>query len=289
MKLVVLFFFVTLLSSCSFYTITNKTNEDIVIKKSGGDTFILEALSCVELTEYFLGLEGDFPFSLEGADREYSANHYEVVLKLADEVATREVVLSNENTDCDKKKPLEEIKIDGKLKPVCGEGATPQVAKCSSSDGNAATAKCQIEGDDKKPICVNEKNEILSIKPKCEEESVQPICKEEKVSQESVKYYTITLKAEQAIVTIVIDDITKSLQAKNSCIKITRSHFSSLVMTAKSTASTGGLGKVLCSVVSKKCTPNNYDINTNNAPVSPELSLAPASSMNASAACELVQ
>lgn len=281
------------MSSCSFYTVTNKTNEDIVIKKSGGDTFILEALSCVELTEYFLGLGGDFPFALEGADREYSANHYEIILKSAnkpEEVTTQKVILSNENTDCNKKKSSEEVKIDGKLKPFCGEGATSQVAKCISSDGNIATAKCQMEGDEKKPICVNGKNELLSIKPKCEEESVQPVCKEETIKPAEIKYYTITLKAENAIVTIVIEDITKSLQVKNSCIKIKAGQFSSLVMTAKSTTVVSHLGEVLCSVDEERvCVPNNYDINISGDYVSVDFALTPASSMNTSAACEIIQ
>ena len=257
MKLMVLIFCI-LLPACSFYTITNKTNEDMVIKKSGGDTFVLKAFSCVELSEYFLGLGGDFPFALTGYDREYSANHYEIIRKVADsanEVAADNVVLSNENTECDKK-TLQKIKIDDKLTPVCGDDADAKVAECDSSDDSIAAAKCQVEEGEKKPICVNRKNELLNTAPKCETEDVEPICKEKEVKTQTVEYYTITLKA-SAIVTISLGNITEILNTVGSCVKIKRDQFSSLVI---STASASPSPSVPVNMCANPCTPGNYEV-----------------------------
>ena len=79
MKTIIMLFAVcVLLPACSVYTITNKTDRDITIKKSGGIEVTLKANQCEELSEYFLGLGGDFPVIIEGIDAEHSANNYEI-------------------------------------------------------------------------------------------------------------------------------------------------------------------------------------------------------------------
>ena len=286
MKPLVLLLSFILLSACSFYTITNKTNEDLVIKKSGGDTFVLKAFSCIELSEHFLGLGGDFPFALTGEGREYSANHYEIILKeevnSTNEVASQSVILSNENTECDKKKS-QEIKIDGKAKPVCGEDAAAKLAKCSSSDDSTATAKCQVEGDERKPICVNKDGKLSSTSPTCEEKSLKPTCKEKETKPEEVKYYTITLTVEDTLMTIGVDTVTRSLETKDSCVKIKGDQFNSLVISAKSLS--GSEGKRWCAV--SKCTPGNYEISSKaSSNGGTEFELKSLENMNSSTACE---
>ena len=289
MKPLVLLLSFILLSACSFYTITNKTNEDLVIKKSGEDTFVLKAFSCIELSEHFLGLGGDFPFALKGEGREYSANHYEIILKEVNstsEVASKSVILSNENTECDKKKS-QEIKIDDTAKPVCGEDAAAKLAKCSSSDDSTATAKCEVEGDERKPICVNKDGKLSSTSPICEEKSLKPVCKKEETKPEEVKYYTITLRVEDTIVTIVEETVTRSLEAKDSCVKIKGGQFSSLVLLAKSVTSSAN--QVICTT-NNKCAPGNYEISSKTSPTGDiEFEFKPVTSMNSSTACEEIQ
>ena len=170
MKKVLMLFLFVFLSACTVYTVTNKTNQNLEIEKAGGGNLTLNALKCVELIEYFVGLGGDFPFIIKGKDKEYSADNYEIKLKKSGGTADYEVERSEKNINCE---PEEQKESDGSKKdsdkPMCNDG---KEATC-----HASTAKCVVEeGENKKLVCVDENGEnIESVKPECMDKS-KPTC-----------------------------------------------------------------------------------------------------------------
>ena len=173
------------LSACSFYTLTNKSDQDLKIEKAGREEITLTAGACTELTEYFLGLGGDFPFVVNGqVDEQYGAGHYEIKRKeqaqesevnaTTNESANADSIVSNqyivsmeeENPACSNNS-----KTQTNNSPVCGD--TTQKAICSSN----TTAQCILEKNKAVPACVNEKGvPVVSEKPSCSNKSLQAVC-----------------------------------------------------------------------------------------------------------------
>ncbi len=182
MRIINILFAFLLFSACSVHTVTNKTNLDFEIKKSGGDQLALRANSCIELSEYFIGLGGDFPFAIRIIDggksysEEHSAGNYEITSTADTEnpsPATGEqsfsVSLSSKNLSCEgEKEEEEEGNINEKMVAVCNE----QPAECAQS----GKAKCNSENA---PVCVDTENKILKdTSPSCKDSSVEVTCKE---------------------------------------------------------------------------------------------------------------
>ncbi len=193
MRTIFVIFSFVFLAGCSVHTITNETNLDFEIKKSGGGTVTLKAQSCVSLDEYFLGLGGDFPFTIriEGAEdysKEYSAGHYKITSEVkatsdnetAENTNTSsannvefELSLSSKNLSCEKEDEKEDEKeeIDNKMVAVCGDKS----AKCESS----GIAKCIMKDNKNTPVCVDDKDTILKdTDPACDDKSLKVECKE---------------------------------------------------------------------------------------------------------------
>ena len=187
MKNIFTFFLFIFLSACTVYTVTNKTNENLKVVKAGGQEVTVEASMCIELSEYFLGLGGDFPFAIN--KKEYSAGHYEItpasVATVADASTTTHsaaggdvsvevkqeysVSLSAKNTACEPSK-LQANNNNEVLSVVCGD----QPAQCAA--GN--TAECITEGDQTVPVCVNTAGQRLTdMSPTCKDSSKKPECK----------------------------------------------------------------------------------------------------------------
>ncbi len=275
MKIIFVLFLILLLPACSFYTLTNKTGRTLKIETSGGDkTITLEAFSCIQLNEHFMGLGGDFPFIINGnKKREYSANHYEVKVKSSsDTSAVFEYIASesSENPECESSKS-QKIQIDDKTIAVCGTAAS-QSAQCQSSDGapvTTATVRCMIREDkinEKQPVCVDKDNNLLDnddVKPGCKSSSEQPVCMEQTQPQTQTQtpteqFYTITLKADNVSVNIVADIYSQPLKATGDCVKIKNNQFTSLVVSLSSTG-TVSYNKTLCN---HTCSAGNYEITT---------------------------
>ena len=265
----VLIFLSAFLPACSVYTITNKTLKNITIKTSGSDTTILKAGACMELTEYFLGTGGDFPFILDGnKDREYSADHYEIKVKPGSENSeTFEYLVSqsNQNSECKEASSQDQkIKLAENMIPMCGTGTSAKTAQCKSSDSSTAgVAKCTKE--QKKPVCVDAENKALlnNITPQCESDSGEtPLCQEQAEPLEDT-FYTITLKSDNAFATLLAGTTTKVLNTNSACIKIKQTQFSSLTVSLGTTDG-GAHNKGLCN----KCPAGNYEITTTKDSVS---------------------
>lgn len=169
MKIVLMLFLFIFLSACTVYTVTNKTKKDLTIEKAGGGVLTLRALKCAELSEYILGLGGDFPFIVNGENVEHGAGNYEIKPDNKKTLGYT-LELSEKNTSCE---PEEQKESDGSKKdsdkPMCNDG---KEATCYES-----TAKCVVEeGENKKLVCVDENGEnIESVKPECMDKS-KPTC-----------------------------------------------------------------------------------------------------------------
>lgn len=201
MRLLVLLFVFLFLSACSLYTVTNKTDQNLQLKIAGGENQDLKAGACLELMEYFLGLGGDFPFSIDEYEREFNPNNYEIIKldvspvspevnsntdvatasnsdgsgaeSTADSTGTTvnlergyKIVNSDKNLECD---PEESEGEDVSLEPVCEDG------KKVICDGS----KAQCEKGATTPICVdNDNKKLTEVKPICADSSKKPVCKE---------------------------------------------------------------------------------------------------------------
>ena len=86
---------------------TNSSSTDLRIETPNEITS-LKAGECIELTEYFLGLAGDFPFVILGEKTERNTGHYEITDLESTETKTEPnsqpytVSLSKKNTECNK-------------------------------------------------------------------------------------------------------------------------------------------------------------------------------------------
>ena len=204
-------YFIILLSvfliACNEYTITNNTDSNVQLAKSGGDTLVVPAQSCVKLMELLIGMGGDFPFSFKNCSsckKEYTSGHYEIKRSVSpaneeqkSDEALITVTASNENTDCDgtddeeseeeQEQEQEESDKDAetKTKPTCknegfelacqneqGQTISNQV-QCKSDANNSITIICVI-GDKGFPVA--------GLKPFCIKEGEKkqdPICQVE--------------------------------------------------------------------------------------------------------------
>ena len=181
MKNVFLLCFLILLPACSVYTLTNKTGEDIKFKRAGDESMeILRAGECVELSEYFVGLESDFPFVvMEGKDAEYKPNNYEITVidnvEQSDSELRYNVSESDKNPDCKKTGEGEKIADVSKMVPMC---ENDNVAKCNAPNSEVKCIK--KENNEIGPVCLNNKegNPINGVNPVCGETQKSPVCKE---------------------------------------------------------------------------------------------------------------
>ena len=96
-------------SACTVYTVTNYSQQDFQIEvASDSDYRDLKADECIELTEYFLGIAGDFPFVIVGEDEERNVGHYEITSEKKDENQSQsqssyKLSLSEKNLKCSSK------------------------------------------------------------------------------------------------------------------------------------------------------------------------------------------
>ena len=190
------------LSACSVYTVTNKTDQDLQLKIAGGENRDLRAGACVQLTEYFMGSGGDFPFSIDGYEKEFNPNNYEIIpiavspvsavvnsgtgsetavnneagTDIMDDSNTGttvnlekgyKIVNSDKNLECD---PAEEsADKEVSLEPICEDG---KKVICNGS-------KAQCKEGATIPVCVdNDDKELTEVKPICADSSKKPLCKE---------------------------------------------------------------------------------------------------------------
>jgi len=186
MKYTIALLTVVFLSSCSVYTITNKTDQNFTINKSGGGSVNIPPYACLEFNEYFMGLGGDFPFAVEGIKGEHIASHYEIMLKNNDgntedeESSTNYLVTeSEENTQCTKEGEKEsEITA---LVPICGEVSGTIKAQCATG-----SARCKKEDLKDVPVCVDGKNNVLANLPTCSDKSQKPNCRNTEAKEQPV-------------------------------------------------------------------------------------------------------
>ena len=177
------------LSACTVYTVTNKTQQDLQIETTQEVTE-LKAGQCIELTEYFLGLAGDFPFVLVGEKNERNPGHYEIteVKQAESQEDTAEntapakqpykMSLSEKNPECNKEE--EEEDEDSKKAdqtPFCGEKS--KKATCSSS----GEARCLKIGEQYIPACIDKEGKNLSHAPQCAGESIKPKCSKSEITE----------------------------------------------------------------------------------------------------------
>ena len=197
-------YFIILLSvfliACNEYTITNKTDSDIQLEKSGGDTLVIPAQSCMKLTEFLIGMGGDFPFSFKNCNsckEEYTSGHYEIKNSDAARITVTE---SNKNTDCDETDDEnsekeqkngdtddEETQAEDKIQaePVCESEDFNLV--CQDDQGQTISTRAiqcrkSSSSDSFKVTCIGSKGlSISGLKPVCikgEEDSQEPVCQE---------------------------------------------------------------------------------------------------------------
>ena len=204
MRLLNVLFVFLFLSACSVYTVTNKTDQNLQLKIAGGENRDLRAGACVQLTEYFMGLGGDFPFGIYGYEREFNPNNYEIIKISASPVSAAvnsdtgvaattnsngvdtesaadsntetgttvnlergyKIVNSDKNLECE---PEESEGEDVSLEPLCEDG------KNVVCDGSKAQCKKGATA----PVCVdNNDKELTDVKPICADSSKKPLCKE---------------------------------------------------------------------------------------------------------------
>ena len=207
MKFFLIFFCLVLFSSCTVYTVTNKTDRDFEIKKAGEEQISLKARKCIELTEYFLGLAGDFPFVIEGEEQERNPGHYEIEYKVQAETKSEEsavatpvvsvpqkpyiVSLSEKNPECDdedKDKDKESNTKEGETKlwpkdtaknvfclsgqPKCSEG----VLACLLMENNVSQPAC-VRGQEKEGKWEKVAKAVLSCAGAKEaDQNKKPLC-----------------------------------------------------------------------------------------------------------------
>ena len=204
MRLLSLLFVFFFLSACSVYTVTNKTDQNLQLKIAGGENRDLKAGACLELMEYFMGIGGDFPFSIDGYEREFNPNNYEIIPIVASDVSSAvnsgtgsettdnsetgadaaddsstgttinlergyKIVNSDKNLECDPEEESADKEVS--LEPICEDG------KNVICDGG----KAQCKKGATTPVCVDDDRE-LDVKPICADSSKKPLCKEKVVT-----------------------------------------------------------------------------------------------------------
>ena len=165
-----------ILSACSVYTLTNKTDEAIRFKRAGNEIMeTLEAGKCVTLSEYLVGLDSDFPFTVvEGEDVEYEPNNYEIIIDAnAESKYQYKVLKSNKNPNCEKIEVQKVENVSNKI-PVCED---EKKVICNSENSEA---KCVKKAEKIEAICVDkEKGEPKNgVNPVCGDSDTPPECKE---------------------------------------------------------------------------------------------------------------
>ncbi len=217
---------------------------------------MLTAGSCMELSEIFLGLGGDFPFILNNnKDKQFKAGNYEIS-------GNFEVSQSDKNPECPSS-VIKKIKTDDTMIPVCGTGESEKPATCKTSEDGFATAKCAKTG--KNPVCTDKQGALLNnVKPVCESNvEEKPVCRDKAPKKEPV--YTLTLKADNIRVIVESADSGSPpviLQKNTACLKIKKTQFDSLTVNLTATDQANNAhNKILCSG-NNKCTVGHYEINT---------------------------
>ncbi len=182
MKLIFSLFCVVFLPACTVYTVTNKTDRDFEIKKAGEELIPLKAGKCIELTEYFLGLAGDFPFVIEGEEKERNPGHYEITYENPEDkesvkspVATPvvstvpkpyTVALSEKNPECNEEEEEEEdgdaeegedeTTKDGETKLWLKDTSKNVFCLSGQPRCSEGTVACLLENQESQPACVRE-------------------------------------------------------------------------------------------------------------------------------------
>lgn len=184
-------YFIILLSvfliACNEYTITNKTDKDVQLAKSGGDTLTIPAQSCVKLMEFLIGMGGDFPFSFKDCSSckaEYTSGHYEIKGSTSTEAdstpsaneeqtsgeTTITVTESDENSDCDKTND-EESKAEQ-------EGSDENEEE-QTGNNDETQPKPGCENDEFQLACLDERGQEVSDRTQCrlgENDSFTIVC-----------------------------------------------------------------------------------------------------------------
>lgn len=184
MRVVLLLGLSVILSACSVYTLTNKTDEAIRFKRAGNESMeTLEAGKCITLSEYLVGLDSDFPFTVvEGEDVEYQPNNYEIVIDAnAESKYKYKVLASNKNPNCEKKED-QKVENAGNKIPVCENG---KKIICNSENSEA---RCVKKEEKIEAICVDkEKGEPKKgVNPICGDSDTPPECKEKELESSFV-------------------------------------------------------------------------------------------------------
>ena len=176
---------------------TNKSQQDLQIE-TANDVIDLKNGQCIELTEYFLGLAGDFPFVIVGEKNEQNPGHYEITAVKAvssgeptantGETTTTQaekpykLSLSEKNPACSKKPDNGEDK--GDLKPSSAEIETKKwkedpntKAFCLSgkpvcSGVTGALVKCIKEAGTVLPACIRGTQKVTNATLSCSETQV---------------------------------------------------------------------------------------------------------------------
>ena len=177
MKIYIIIIFFIFLTACNEYTITNKTNSDVQLVKSGGSVSTIPAQSCIKLVEFLIGMGGDFPFSIKNCDtceEEYMSDHYEIYMRKIDSTAT------NKSTSSDNEKLVKRIISSGK-NTACDGVEEEEEKQDKISTQRVPLPSCE---NNSSPICQNEAGESVSnIKVQCkngESNSFVPACTDDK-------------------------------------------------------------------------------------------------------------
>ena len=174
-----------LCSACTMYTVTNNSSRDLELKKAGGEKETLKKGECLELTEYFLGLAGDFPFIFVDEEEERSAGHYEVIDKPGS--AFPDVNLSEKNVECDKSSDDEDKASTNSSDFSLAPGYIPMCLSGikSTCQDTLAQAKCMKNSPstEPQPVCVKEGKKIEG----------DPFCSSSIKAQNKIKCLTLQI------------------------------------------------------------------------------------------------
>ena len=172
MKIYIIMLLGVFLTACNEYTVTNKTDKDVRLVKSGGESVTIPAQSCIVLVEFMVQMGGDFPFSIKDCDsckEEYKSSHYEISSKVDSsdtEELTTEVNSSDKNSDCNGTKEEQEEEDDDK------NGET------QSTENDNIKAKPACENEDFQLVCQDEHDQTVSMQARCSDSngSLTVIC-----------------------------------------------------------------------------------------------------------------
>ena len=196
MKIFLILLFSILLPACSVYTLTNNTNQDVRFQRAGGENEeILKPGKCVVLSEYLVGLSGDFPFTVvEGQDAEYKPGSYEITESANTDPSgpgsNLKVSLSDKNPSCEEEKKDDQDTQDTvNMVPVC-EGE--EEVKCNSPE---TKAQCIKKDEKVTPACMDKENKPKAgVTPVCGDTDKAPVCKEKETGDSSSVYVEDKIK-----------------------------------------------------------------------------------------------